>query len=270
MPNELNIKSPITLISYGRSGTSLISNIMGMNSDVHFVGETASLAFFTALGLEVSKDIVDSNVPDLTVKSSECIRLLFLHLFKSEKARWFQKPIGIPEAFNTLHYKTEDEQNVWYWNVLKEAFPEAIYLTVLRNPIDVVVSSALYWGFNVTATMIQLARMAEIITHPLSLVSYAVLYDDLVAHPKREISELCRWARLDYSDDMLRAMDVKHVPSASNIDIERAALVSVIQSVELPMMTDSISKMWRSFGYDRVSFREDSEYVKRNIDFLSA
>lgn len=270
MPTELNINAPLTLISYGRSGTSLISNIMGMSSDIHFVGETAGLIFFTALGLEVSKDVVDLSHPDFKAKGPECIRQLFLRLFQSEKARWFQKPIGIPEAFNTLFNKTTDEKNIWYWNVLKETFPDALYLTVLRNPIDVAVSSVLYWGYNVPDTMNQLARMAEIITHPLSLISYAVLYDNLVEQPQREISELCRWAHLDYSDDMLKALDVRHVPSTSNIELERATLLAVIEGPELPLMIESVCKMWRRFGHDNVNFREDSEYVKRNIDFLSA
>ena len=45
MPNEDNILRPITLVSYGRSGTSLVHNILAAHPDIEGCGETMPLIF---------------------------------------------------------------------------------------------------------------------------------------------------------------------------------------------------------------------------------
>ena len=176
MPNAANVDRPITIVSYGRSGTSLLSGLLSAHPKADFVGETAPMVSLTWLAAERSIGIVRRNlhhprevvVPD-NESCASAVQGAFLKLFPSDAPFWIQKPIGIPPTF-WLMPETIEEKARWYWNVFKQSFSQGKYLTILRDPFEVTISAHNYWKFLIPIIVDQLAEMATIITHRDSLI----------------------------------------------------------------------------------------------------
>lgn len=273
MPNASNIASPLTIIAYGRSGTSLLSAILEHSDNVDFVGETTELICSIWRGAETSAMIVRRNIDasdELSVNDfcTRAVQRMFLDMFPSEKPLWLQKPIGMPECFWLLNDIGIDSKT-WYWNVLKSSFPEGKYLTILRNPIDVAVSAHLYWGFNIADIVAQLAELTKIITHPDSLVRYAVSYDRIMSSPKRTIMDLCKYLGIPFKKSMLVAMYEDHVPRDRERDAKTLTrqstadiLSQITHSPEYANMLHLTGAMWRRFNIEPNDFFEESRYVR--------
>jgi len=273
MPNRDNIASPLTIISYGRSGTSLLSSILERSEAVDFVGETAQLIFSVWRGAETSSEIVRRDIgTEYTVSPTDfcaaAVRAVFLEVFPSQKPLWLQKPIGIPECFWWFK-ETGVDAKTWYWNALKNSFPDGKYLTILRNPIDVAVSAYLYWGFSIPEIVAQLGEIADIITHPDSLVEHAVVYDEIMANPKKAINGLCKYLNIAFKRSMLGALYEDHVPQDPQRRKERLTSQAVLeiigqikQAPEYSNMLHSTALLWRKFGVEPQNFYDESRYVK--------
>ena len=221
MPNQNNIESPFTLFSYGRSGTSVIHKCFEAHPDCDSVGETAELIFSTWHACELTKGIIRGDAPTHpggarthVQRWTEGTRAAFLAILPSEKRYWFQKPIGLPTCTAMVSQWGMDSERfcVWYWNVFTSLFPDAKAFTILRHPLDVVVSSQRYWGREPAEIMSGLMRVADLITHPDSRVGYAVNYDGLVCDPESELQKLCQYLEFPYSPLMLTATQALHVP----------------------------------------------------------
>ncbi len=136
MPNSQNILEPITLVSFGRSGTSLVSGLIAEGSGVDFVGETAQLLFSTWYGVTSSSGVIRQDRDtgwgrkyDIEMLAAEVTRVAFQTIFPSTNQHWLHKPIGIPEVFRLLPGDIA-EKAAWYWQALNATFPHARLFTV--------------------------------------------------------------------------------------------------------------------------------------------
>jgi hypothetical protein len=258
MPNPQNISSPITMVGNGRSGTSLVSRILAGHPDCRFVGETVNLIHSVVKSQQ-------SSLPEKRWKDiPEAIRQQFLQLFPSPQPRWMQKPIGLPIVAKM--FPSEEEFIRWYWDVFQQVFPDACYLTVLRHPLDIVISSHNWWGDDFASIIERNRLVAEIIKSPFSKVQYAVDYHALVLDPKREVEKLLDFVKLDFHQDCLAAVDVGHVvhdPASNQLDqkqlMEQRRRESFSHREHWPkidagMITESyrtaIENCWHKFGCD--------------------
>lgn len=274
MPNVNNICSPITLISYGRSGTSLLSSILEYSKDIDFLGETAPLIFNTWRGAESSYGIVRQNLCDDAhiINKNFCgiaVQKLFLGIFPSDKTFWLQKPIGIPECFWILKELGIDTKS-WYWSVLKSSFPNGKFITILRNPIDAAISSHLYWNFPINDIVSQIGEMAEIINHPDSLVKYAISYKELIKKPKYSISKMCKYLNIGFKMSMLEPLKYQHAPQIHdiiNMNVREKKNLDIFEEVvstpAYSAMIESVSSVWERFKLSPDGFTSESKY--RNI-----
>jgi len=189
LPNISNIDSPVTLISYGRSGSSLLSKIFELHPDFSLVGETGNFIYdlwkgyeFSAGGLAPS--IKDGRwVPD-DERAGRMVREAFLSCFPDEKEKWFHKPIGVPIALSSKFNEEEwDKAATWYWNVINASFPKAKFFTILRHPFDVVLSAKSYWGYDEADIWWNYGLMSYLLAHPLSKIEYVISYEEMVADP---------------------------------------------------------------------------------------
>lgn len=263
------ISSPISIVSYGRSGTSLLSWVLGNHPDVDFIGETAQMVFWTWLAVEQSHTVVRTNgdKPQAVTRESavfcgEAVRSVFRGLFPSTKKYILQKPIGMPEAFWYLKLK-KIECAAWYWNALNHSFPDGKFLTILRNPLDVAISAALFWNVPLRDVLLQLGEMADLITHKDSKIDYAVEYDRLVAEPEAQIRALCRHLSLDFHPAMLEALATRHVPQKEDVNYGAASaeLNKCIESEEARAALRKIEAMWARFGADPANIRKNAKYL---------
>ncbi|OLP56956.1 hypothetical protein BJF92_20790 [Rhizobium rhizosphaerae] len=264
MPNPANINTPFTLISFGRSGTSLVSSVLDHHPAVDFIGETAQTIFFGWMAAEQSNGVVRRNVDrdqvfDLDAFCARAVQGLFSHLFPSEKRFWLHKPIGIPQA---IWHFAGDDFPAWYWNVLHQSFPGSTTFTILRNPMDVAVSARLYWGFDSEEIVQQLAQMAELIIHPHSSVRFAVNYHDFARDPATQVPKLCEQLGIDYQPQMLDAFKIKHVEHRQDAGAIETAVEEILAVQDLERYLERIAAMWRTFGPEPGSFLKTSKYLR--------
>jgi hypothetical protein len=259
--------SPITIVAYGRSGTSLLSKIFHHHAEVDFIGETAQLVFWNWVGAENSLTVVRKNIGGsgplpYDEFCGESVRCVLRGLVPSPRKHVVHKPIGIPQAFWFLKSK-KIECGDWYWRVLSNSFPSGRFLTILRNPIDVAISGSAYWVTDVGNLFRQLGEMADLITHRDSRIAYAVEYDRLVAEPEAQIRALCDQVSLDFRPSMLRATEIRHVPQKDGTDL-RPAIAQMREIVRTEAGQDTlrrVSAMWEKFGSDPSKILSDSRYL---------
>ncbi len=213
VPNETNILSPVTLISAGRSGTSLVQGVFGHHPDFQICGETAALAFRAFHAAETALGFVPGMAgigPEERVARG--VRAMYLAMLPGDAPHWFQKPLGAPFLGRDLNPNRDPEPYFdWYWRALLASFPDGRYMTVLRHPCDVMVSWKAWFRESHEVALEKICRMAQIVMHPASPIATAVVYRRLVEDPEGEVRRV--FAALDkpYHADCLKALDIAFV-----------------------------------------------------------
>ncbi|MEM8789619.1 MAG: sulfotransferase [Pseudomonadota bacterium] len=222
MPHPGNITAPITLLSYGRSGTSLVHNIIGAHPQVEHCGETQPLLFGSWEGAARCEGVVrpDNTLPAGATHKDRCgrtVRAAFQSMFPDRRERpfWVHKPINVP--FTVPEWKRDKAHHMaeicpWYWEVMENSFPDGRFLTVLRHPYDVVLSALKYWKFNRSHIWRSIVCMAEFIAHEQSPVKHAVSHRRLVIDPEPEIDSLLDHLRLSRDTACYAAAKTVYVP----------------------------------------------------------
>lgn len=221
MPNAQNITRPITLISYGRSGTSLVHNVIADHPDVDGCGETGALLHGVWASSQKVKGVVRNDYDlgrdvDMRLRSGKAVRAVFLSHFKDEdRSRWVHKPINVPATIapepQTAAWRVRKAAGT-YWDAMAYSFPDSINITVLRHPYDVITSARAFWGFDVAHIWQQLVNMAVLIDHEQSDIAFAVSYERMSRRPKAEIKRLLDHVGLDERPACYRAAKQVWVP----------------------------------------------------------
>lgn len=147
-----------------------------------------------------------------------------------------------------------DEAGKWYWQVMRQSFPEARYFTVLRHPCDVAISARKHWGYDEASIWWSLAFMAALLTHPDSLVKYAVVYEDLVADKRRVTEELFAFLELPFFPEVLEAFNQAHAASPGRSTPDAAAGARTGEWGELaardlsPFYREHIARLFEKFS----------------------
>lgn len=220
MPNPANITQPITLVSFGRSGTSLIYNILSAHPDVDGCGETQPLIFGPWEGARRVGGVIrpDATLPKGTPHDTRCARAVqavFLSMFPSNLPRWVHKPINVPFTVNERQRKFPkrfERHAAHYWHVLGHSFPRGQVITVLRHPYDVVLSAKRYWDNPVESIWRSIVCMAQILDHPDTPVTLALRHKTLVEDPEPEIARLLDHVDLSHHPACFAAADKVYVP----------------------------------------------------------
>lgn len=267
MPNPENILRPVVLISYGRSGTSLVAAAFDARGDCFYCGETSALITKVWTGVEFSQKYPLIKVATGISPSEHCsiaVQSVFLALFPSEKPIWFQKPIGLPTEFlEKIQTIGEYEAMDWYWTVLTATFPEAQFFTVLRNPYDMVISAKAFWDLEERRIWNDMRIMANFIMHPKSKIDYAVSFNALTLTFDEEILRLCSHLNLSPSPAMNSAKAFRHVPSPLSGSSQpfgyKPLWKDLGETPQIEEALEAIDRVWQRFGYqferrpDRIS-----------------
>ena len=284
MPNAGNIEAPITLFSYGRSGTSLAHGLFQAHPDVDAIGETADIIFSSALAVEAAHGIVRGQQGaqgplEYSERIARAVRALVLELFPSQSGWWMQKPIGFPFAWGELarRGKSFPEFLEWYWSTFDLIFPNARCFTVLRHPFDVVLSAHEYWSRPQDIVWRDLGMIAECIRHPMSKVRYAVNYSALLQNPEDNVKSLFKYLDLPFHPNVLTAFKKLHAPAPSTesrgektselasanaskkkqAQFSRASRWNTLDASAMnPEHQRSIEALWHSFG-QQLTFGSD-------------
>ncbi|MGB3558934.1 MAG: sulfotransferase [Geitlerinemataceae cyanobacterium] len=269
-PDEV-LKSPITLISHGRSGTSLLQNIFEAHPDISVAGETADLIFSTWYSISRAEGIIPGLIERGKVvpwdeRVSRGVRAVFDELFDLKTPYWMQKPIGQPFVINYLRQQGNSLEEWFdlYWEILDRVFPGGKFITILRHPCDVVLSSKEYWGRDPVHVWRDLATVARCILHPSSKIEFAVNYEQLVREPEWVLKKLFLNLEIDYHPRVLSALNYIYVPNNNGWKQEKNEFQDKIDkrfsrrdrwkqvdlSIVDPEDLKAIEKLWQHFGWE--------------------
>jgi len=219
MPNPDNVTSPVTLVSFGRSGTSLIANAFERHPDFSNAGETVNLIIGAWRAVELANPVLNASIEEgryVTgdMRAARLVRQALVTTVPSDRPSWFQKPIGVPVGITEIFSNDEwDAAATWYWKVFTSSFPDARYFTILRNPFDIILSARAYWGYDEATLWWSLGLMSHLLAHPNSPVKYAVRFEDLVRDPRTAVSALFEHLEVPFHEDVMAAFANVHVPA---------------------------------------------------------
>lgn len=262
MPNSNNIKSPIILISPGRSGTTLISDVFNKRPECSSCGETVDLIFDLWNAAQRSLSHIESEkTRDVSFSAdnmnAEFVRQGFLALLSDDKSLWFQKPIGIPVAFSASLFDVDswEEKAQTYWKVMNSVFPDAKYFTILRHPCDVVMSFKRRFNVDEKTCWAILGFLAYIIEHPASLVRHAVSYDALVSDSEATLKSLLAFLGVDFCNEMIDSFQIVHSwhddgQSSNNTEFSWKRQWAELDSTAVEArFVEPIKRLYAKFGY---------------------
>jgi len=220
LPNLNNIEAPVTLISSGRSGSSLLSKIFQLHPEFSMIGETAGFtsrlwsAYEESIG--VTPPLIEKGqwIPD-DERAGRMVRASFLSCFPDDKKQWFHKPIGTPVELSSKFTGEEwDKAATWYWNVMNSSFPKARFFTILRHPFDVVLSGKSYWGYDEKDIWWNYGFMSYLLLHPLCPIKYAISYEEMMLNPESTIKSLFDFLEVPFHEEVMHAFTKVHAASA--------------------------------------------------------
>jgi omega-hydroxy-beta-dihydromenaquinone-9 sulfotransferase len=239
----MEINTPIFIVGNSRSGTTMLSQIIGNNSKVFSFNE---LHFFEYLVSEFELDNVleTHDIIDLFSKLIEIQRDGYLHQgkyskYKSEALACIEnfeckhmKAIGVYKLFlqneTSRHNKKypceQTPRNLFYLKEIIEHIPNAKIIIIVRDPRAVLNSQKGKWrlrflGLNkiplketiraktnyhpVTISKIWSAGINTGLKHANHLQVFTLKFEDLLNEPEKKILELCKFIGIEYEADMI-------------------------------------------------------------------
>jgi len=280
LPNLANVGAPITLVGYGRSGTSLLQSVFDNHPLFEAAGETTELIFGSYMAAEAARDTIrwqlDGQGKEVAhdLRCGEAVRGALVGALPSNKPRWMQKPIGLPglrpypKEYDPAAGERQPCPADWYWRVLNNTFPQGRFFTILRQPCDVVLSSADFWGWKQPDVWTMLAEHAAIMMHPTARLEYAISFDDLLRDTEGELRKLFTRFDVPWHDDVMKAKAVMHVPAPGRTTLSPQQVSRRDQWHRLdptaaqPWATEIVVAYWKRFG---LMFDLPPQFPKFNV-----
>jgi hypothetical protein len=245
MPNPINVTSPINIHGIGRSGTSLLQNLLGHFPFIQVCNETIHLVFNAYRGGEL---LLGSNDKETLGQSGDrraggqVVHAALCTLQASSKRAWCQKLGGIP---NTVVWETivveADRKHCaypyafpfeWYWRVLQQSFPLSIDLLILRNWREIVASRVNYSHYDPLVMVKDLTVYLNMMAHQDSRFDFVFRLEQLTAEPEDVMNRVCTVLGIKYDPACLTAMDWYAAGGRSDLATARAAKFSWRQSYD--------------------------------------
>ena len=214
------------ILGVHRSGTTLLQRMLDQHPELAVSPELAIGKILWRAGIQ--QQILNKVQAGLILRHLFDNSLVFNDPISQSIAKFGTEKTNYPIEFDTWwerirsHYlqakkarrfgeKTPD--NTFYLKSLSSLFPQAKYIIILRNPLDVCVSlveagtqesqitdhALLRFGILVRRGLMHLLQEQTIPTHS----TITITYEDLVKQPKKVLPKLCDFLDISYSDALL-------------------------------------------------------------------
>ena len=220
MPNATNVTAPINIHGFGRSGTTLLQNLLGATGFIQVCNEPMGLLFHSFRGGETMLASHDKEITGLPNDNRAPIRAVhaaYAALLPSGKPSWCQKLGGIPNTIVWDTLITEDDHAyapelyafpyTWWWRCVQTSFPLSQDLLILRAWRNVLVSRAKLIGGDPIRIAEDLAVYYNLMAHPAARFDMTLRLEDLAKEPAKSMIQLCRVLGIAYKAEYLRAME---------------------------------------------------------------
>jgi hypothetical protein len=230
VPNVRNVEAPINLHGVGRSGTTLLQNLLGATGDVQICNELASLVFCTYRGAEVALTSDDRDISAADAGPGAAVHAALCAIMPSDKTHWCQKLGGLPKDICWTMTDCDDRAYAsepfpfpyrWFWKVLATSFPSSKDVLILRDYRDIIVSRHLHSGWHPDDIAADVAIYLNIMAHRAAKIDCVIKYEDLVSAPDETIHRLVSCLGLTGGETAMRAM-AWHASPSSGEDLAAA------------------------------------------------
>jgi len=236
MPNPTNVISPINIHGFGRSGTTLLHNLLGCYRFIQVCGETPGLVFHAHRGGELllgSHDKEAVGQPHDGRVGGRAVHALFCALLASSKPVWCQKLGGIPNSVVWQELVVDADREyaarpyefpyAWYWRALRQSFPLSTDLLILRGWRDIVASRVNYSKYDPREMVEGLAVYLNLLAHPASHFDAVFRLEQLVEAPEKIMGRVCDVIGITYDPACLAAMNWYAAGGRNNLAAAREA-----------------------------------------------
>ncbi len=199
----------VFLISLPRSGSTLLQKILTAHPEVASTGEPWILLPLAFLDSERTIEAIYDHA-----NAARGIRELIGNLPKGRQSyiahlRQFCMGIFQDLAHGAPIFLDKDPRYYLILDFLVELFPEAKFIFLFRNPLDVMSSMINTWLSNkltLHAYHIDLYEGVRLMSRGCRVHANRgidVHYEQLVHEPREEIARICRFLQISYRDDLL-------------------------------------------------------------------
>jgi hypothetical protein len=196
----------IFILSQPRSGSTMLQRVLAGSCEIHTMSEPwialapafalrsgGNRSYNSDAGAEATHDFL-SHIPDGTNVYSRAVRAMLIHLYTSALA---------PSGKRCFLDKTPR-----YYHIipeLRQFFPAAKFVFLLRNPLEVLASMLETWGdleFDNPHNQRDLFVAPQLLLNSLS-EGTVVRYENLVKAPEATVSDLCRFLGVRFEPEMV-------------------------------------------------------------------
>ncbi len=135
------MKAPIFIIGYPRSGTSFVGKLIATFTKLPSHGEAHTLTLLQEIHHQIN---LYCRRTDFTGK--ELVKLLDLDELKNINTMFFREFYRRTYGGDQFIDKTPGAVACHGWGVVKEVFPDAVFIACVRSPVEVYESASLKFG----------------------------------------------------------------------------------------------------------------------------
>lgn len=225
--SERRFKGPLFIVGLSRSGTKLLRDLINQHSEIaitpsetHFIPyvlkhspqyswqaelSTNSLKWFARIIVN-SKFHADMSRRGVLLSAEEIMQL----------CRGLSAPDAV-EAVLRLYASHNSSKHSFIWGdktptnilhmeVLKQAYPSARFIHIVRDPRDRALSAKKAWGADIFLSAIEWREkiaVADKISGNIGDSYVEIKYEDLLKDPRKILSSLCVWLGVEFEEQML-------------------------------------------------------------------
>jgi hypothetical protein len=193
------VPSPIFILSAIRSGSTLLRCILNTHPALHASHEL---------------HLTDLTVALTTRTPNWPIEALCTHVEELEHMLWDRRLHRELIASGKTQIIEKTPGNVFHWRQLRQCWPDARYVFLLRDPLHVAASAFRTRDYpSWTAAITNVTQYLDHLCAAMRVLpGLTVRYEQLTAAPQPVTQELCDYLGVTWQDAMLRYGDVKHGP----------------------------------------------------------
>lgn len=279
MDTKNEFYGPLFIVGFGRSGTKLLRTILNKNKNINILQrETAFIPRFYNRYYNNGEILAEENIIRLyksltkttffnSMNKKNNLKLDISFLLSIENPS-FQNIIEVILKFyidnNKVNFIWGDKTPNYLKNikVLKNIFPEAKFIHIIRDPRDVAISYNKTWNKSIYYTAYKWKKSMDLFFREKIKFSNdicEIYYEKLLIDPKTEISKICKFLNVEFVEDMV--LGINSTEKYGNIK-NQTGIITTNTSNYLKLKTNQIKRLEEiTFPY-LIKLKYEAQYAK--------